>query len=276
LLTLSVENVVGFVEAVKMEGGYSQILQKARETTSQRMPDAAKWGSVSGPMASAIATLRDWGWSATCMTTWRDPDGYDWHLDYADPLLPEALKEVLGVHFSKRIWATLASQHFAGPSLQPDFTSYHKLRKALKKQQDWRKLYYLGAIIQGGAHCLAERHIGLNDDGASVCSQCGDLVSGCPLKHFTYYCSAILSLELKGIEASSHLVEQARAELEVLPAKWLRKLLPLDVPDSLTVAIATAVPILCSMSLAKSMQEMARGAGIARILEPEGVASVWS
>ena len=48
-----------------------------------------------------------------------------------------------------------------------------------------------------------------------------------------FHASAINSLELAGLEALRHVVEQAQAELEARTALWLRGLLSLDVPDPL-------------------------------------------
>ena len=143
------------------------------------------------------------------------------------------MKEVLYIHFSSRIWTKVACNHYAGLEDVPDLTPCYRVKKQLKKKADRRKIDYLDAVVQGAADAYLEAHIQLNDQGAPECTHCGQIVSGSALVHFAYYCSSILDLSEEGIESTQHLVEQARAELQPCPAKWLRGLLPLKVPDPL-------------------------------------------
>ena len=233
LVAMTVDNIVGFVEAVKTEGALTPIMCKAWANIISSLPDAGKWSKVAGPMASAIATLTDLGWAPLEPTKWIDPQGREWQLDYAAPLLPDSLKEVLQHQISEYVWKNFAIKHYAGPSWLPDVTAYRGLAKFYKKGKDWRKLYWLEAVIQGGAHTMCEKHLHPGAEGQPICDHCSSVVIGCPFKHFAYYCPVTLKLELEGIKGSRHLVEVARVEIEDQPSKWLRGLIPLNVPDPL-------------------------------------------
>ena len=230
---MTVDNVVGFAEGARQGGGITRILQRASDNTFKAMPITGKWSSVNGPMSSAMATLIDLDWGIVDIFNWRDPEGHLWTLDYEDPMLPDILKEVLMVHTSRFIWKNYAAHHYAGIDVVPDFTAYRMVKKVLRKTGDARQLYFLESIVQGSCVGLADKHVHINEDNVPVCDHCQQVVTGCAFRHFSYYCSAINSLELAGIEASSHVIEQAQVVLEVRPALWLRGLLPLDVPDPL-------------------------------------------
>ena len=60
LITTAVENVLGFVQAVQVEG-WSPDTQRAWNSTLKNLDWEGRWGRVQGPMASCVATLRDWG-----------------------------------------------------------------------------------------------------------------------------------------------------------------------------------------------------------------------
>ena len=199
------------------------------------MKDAVRWNSVKGPMASCIATLLDFGWTITAPNVWEDPQDVVWTLDFGDAQLCHALREVLTDRFSRRIWSKFASRHYAGVDALPDFVAHKALRKKFQGEQLWRHSYFLDAIVQGSMEEYVGIHFMRHEDGTSRCRHCEAIVSESAWSHLSYRCSAMNSLELPGVEASKHLVEQALAELEAMPAKWLRGLLPISLADPLSI-----------------------------------------
>ena len=152
----------------------------------------------------------------------------------------DAIREVLRVRFKEFIWANRSPLYFAGPPYVPDFGSAYALRKKYKREQDWRRSYYLDTILQGAAEDFVASHVGPDGDGAIRCKQCRQPVTGSVLGHLSYACSKFTldgedKVRLQGIEDSQHLVGQAAAELPLFPAKWLRGLLQSDVPEPLSM-----------------------------------------
>ena len=235
LLTMLIDNVLGFVEGAMQQRDNLRIIQRAWDKTVQAMPEAAKWATVNGPMSSAIATLTDLGWKLIDLYNWQSPDGDKWILDFTDPLLPDLLREVLQVHCSRHIWSQYASKHFAGTDALPDLTAYKKLRKALRARGEARQLYFLESIVQGAAVGITDAHICKSDDRVPICRHCGQVVTGCSFQHFSYFCSATCCLEIEEVEATSHITKRAQGELdsEENLSLWLRGLPPLSVPDPL-------------------------------------------
>ena len=95
LVALMVENVSGLIEAVRQENGPTMVHQKAFEVILASMPETHRWSHVKGPMSSAIATLLDHGWTLSNISTWTDPSGSAWSIDYKTPLIVDQVKEVL-------------------------------------------------------------------------------------------------------------------------------------------------------------------------------------
>ena len=139
LLTMTTDNIVGFIEGARQEGGITRILQRAWDHSHKAMPSSGKWSAVNGPMSSAIATLSDLDWTLTSMDTWSDPEGSQWQLDYKDPQLPDIVKELLQVHTMAFIWKHYAAHHYAGIAVQPDFTPYKLVKKAMVKKGNARE-----------------------------------------------------------------------------------------------------------------------------------------
>ena len=79
------------------------------------------------------------------------------------------------------------------------------------------------------------KHVEADEAGAVRCRHCRQPVTGSVLGHIAYACSKLSEVRLQGIEDSQHLVDQAAAELPLYPAKWLRGLLPLNIPDVLSM-----------------------------------------
>ena len=144
------------------------------------------------------------------------------------------------MRFKEFIWANRSPLYFAGPPYVPDFGSAYALRKKYKREQDWRRSYYLDTILQGAAEDFVASHVGPDGDGAIRCKHCRQPVTGSVLGHLSYACSKFTldgedKVRLQGIEDSQHLVGQAAAELPLFPAKWLRGLLQSDVPEPLSM-----------------------------------------
>ena len=147
----------------------------------------------------------------------------------------DAIRAVLRIRFKEFLWSNRAPLHFAGPSYIPDFGAAYALRKKYRKEQDWRRSYYLDTILQGAAEDFVANHVAPDEAGAIRCRHCRQPVTGSVLGHLGYACSKLEEVKLQGIEDSQHLVEQAAVELPLFPAKWLRGLLPLNVPESLSM-----------------------------------------
>ena len=154
--------------------------------------------------------------SLSSISTWTDPSGSAWSIDYKAPLIVDQVKEVLTETFTQHVWKHQAAKHFAGIGVRPDLTAYSRLKRTLKQESDHRRLYFLDAVVQGSAGNLAEQAIHLKD-GLPTCSLCSRVVTGCPFYHYCYDCISVLNASLKGVEASEHHVEQAKAEALIRP-----------------------------------------------------------
>ena len=101
----------------------------------------------------------------------------------------DAIREVLRVRFKEFIWANRSPLYFAGPPYVPDFGSAYALRKKYKREQDWRRSYYMDTILQGAAEDFVASHVGPDGDGAIRCKHCRQPVTGSVLGHLSYACS---------------------------------------------------------------------------------------
>ena len=166
---------------------------------------------------------------------WVDPAGCQGTWNFSRILVVDAIREVLKIRFKEFLWANRAPLHFAGPSYIPDFGAAYGLRKKFKKEQDWRRSYYLDTILQGAAEDFVANHVAPDEAGAIRRRHCQQPVTGSVLGHLGYACTKLAEVKLQGIEDSQHLVEQAAVELPLFRTKRLRCLLPLDVPESLSM-----------------------------------------
>ena len=176
------------------------------------------------------------GWVLHSIDRRQDPDGGIWQLDYGDPRVADVAKEILQEQVKRYIWKHYAAVHFAGIDELPDLTAYKTLKKRWMNGSAHRQLYFLETVVQGAARDFAEKTFHLNEEGLPACLLCSQVCTGCPLEHVAYHCSAIEGLEHEGIQASYHLVSQAKAELQAnsMQAFWLRGLSPLPaLPDPL-------------------------------------------
>ena len=179
--------------------------------------------------------LLDWGWKPLRPNVWEDTLGCQWTWNFSRSLATDAIREVLKIQFKEYLWQNRTPLHFAGPDYIPDFAAAYALRKKFKKEQDWRRSYYLETILQGAAEDFVAKQVAADEAGAIRCKHCKQPVTGSVLGHLAYACCKLSDVRLQGIEDSQHLVDQAAVELPLYPAKWLRGLLPLKTPDSLSM-----------------------------------------
>ena len=95
-------------------------------------------------------------------------------------LVVDAIREVLKIRFKEHLCENRAPLHFAGPNYTPDFGSAYALRKRFKKEQDWRRSYYLDTVLQGAAEDFVSNHVEADDAGAVRCRHCRQPVTGRP------------------------------------------------------------------------------------------------
>ena len=138
LINTAIENILGFVQAVQVEG-WSPTTQRAWNNTIAQAKEGLRWGKVRGPMGSCICTLMDWGWTPLQANVWVDPAGCQWTWNFSRTLVVDAIREVLKIRFKEFLWTSRAPLHFAGPSYIPDFGAAYALRKKFRKEQDWRR-----------------------------------------------------------------------------------------------------------------------------------------
>jgi ribonuclease HI len=269
LLTMTVDNVVAMVEAIIQQAGPTLVHKQTFVELVANMPADHRWSKVCGPMSSGIATLLDMGWTLHGIDKWQDPEGVVWQLDFSDPMAVDVVKEILNSHVYRHIWGKFASKHFAGLSEQPDLTAYRSLKKSwqkvakqsvgkpsaeqpsvgkpsadcstakVQKELATRSLYFLDTVVQGAAKDFAEKAFHVNEEGLPACTLCKQVCTTCPYEHVAYYCQTVEELDLEGVAASRHLVQQARDELRTKgndrKAFWLRGICPLpELPDPLS------------------------------------------
>ena len=190
LLTHAIDNVMGFLEGVRTQG-WSPSMIKAWNVTLDSMHKDHRWQRVAGPMASCQATLLGMGWTLEQPNRWCDPDGVLWKIQYGDPQLLSAMKEVLEVQFKKWIWKQVAAEHFAGPTEEPDFVAYYRLRREFRKSADYRRAYFLDVVVQGGIEEYITQHIVPDDSGAPTCRFCKQTVKGLASNHLIFNCKVL-------------------------------------------------------------------------------------
>ena len=115
-----------------------------------------RWGKVTGPLSSAIATLLDWHFYPVSPFLWIDPEGRSWVMEPKAPNFVAAAREVLRHHFQKRIWVSAAPTDSEPLGHCPDITPYLELRKAYRKESLQRHLYFLDVVCQGAMEAYAE------------------------------------------------------------------------------------------------------------------------
>ena len=74
LITTAIDNILGFVQAVQVEG-WSPSTQLAWNNTVAWAKEGSRWGKVRGPMGACISTLLDRGWTPLQANIWEDPAG---------------------------------------------------------------------------------------------------------------------------------------------------------------------------------------------------------
>ena len=132
-----------------------------------------RWSRVHGPMASA-ATLLDFEWEIPAIDEWVSPDLVPWSIDYADQNLEGMLREVLGHYFQLSIWHNAKACETGEVT---DLTEVKLLLRRGKAANDHRLVYWLEAVVQGGADTSFSRYATF-EEGLVKCACCGEVVEG--------------------------------------------------------------------------------------------------
>ena len=202
-----------------------------------------RWGKVTGPLSSAIATLLDWGFYPVAPFLWLDPEGRSWSVDPKAPNCVAAAREVLSHHFHKKIWATAAPANADPLGACPDIAPYLDLRNVFRKGSMQRHLYFLDAVFQGAMSTYCECHFH-DKDGQVICNHC-DLPIGLQSswEHLCLHCSTVASwLESSPPrKAFADYLATAREEVGLDTIRnqfWLRGVMPLTPVDALSLNYA--------------------------------------
>ena len=172
-------------------------------------------------MASAAATLLDFEWEIPAIDEWVSPDLVPWSIDYADQNLEGMLREVLGHYFQLSIWHNAKA---CKTGEVPDLTEVKLLLRRGKAANDHRLVYWLEAVVQGGADTSFSRYATF-EEGLVKCACCGEVVEGNIWEHLSYFCRVILEdPHLSDLEIIMRGQEELKAGMR--PSFWLRGLRP--------------------------------------------------
>ena len=187
-----------------------------------------RWAKAHGPMASAAATLLDFEWEIPAINEWVSPDLVPWSIDYADHNLEGMLREVLTHYFQMSIWHKAKA---CDTGEVPDLTEVRALLKRGKAASDHRFVYWLVAVVQGGADTSFSRYASFGE-GLVKCACCGEIVEGNIWEHLSYFCRVTLEDD-DLIDAEIIMRGQEDLRAGSRQSLWLRGLRPLVVGDPL-------------------------------------------
>ena len=88
------ETVVEFLIA-HMGSGMKLANEQAWQHKLPEMSKGARWGRVCGSLSAAMASLLDAGFEVPAISHWIDPAGGEWKLDFSEPVVIPAVREVL-------------------------------------------------------------------------------------------------------------------------------------------------------------------------------------
>ena len=135
-LTMALGNIPHFLDAWAASLGHLSLsIQVVWDEMVHKLDVPYRWGKVTGPLSSAIATLLDWGFYPVSPSLWLDPDGRNWSIDPKAPNCVAAAREVLSHHFQKRIWATAAPANAEPLGLCPDIAPYFGAAQGFSHRQ---------------------------------------------------------------------------------------------------------------------------------------------
>ena len=117
-------------------------------------------------MASAIATLLDFGWKMPSIGEWLALDDIRWSIDFKATNILPMLREVLQFYFQQHLWEKAA---IFPDGAMPDLSDGIALRRAGLKANSFQKVYWLEAITQGSMETSLQ-HLAIKQDGYIKCS----------------------------------------------------------------------------------------------------------
>ena len=208
------------------------------------------YGSLS---LCGMASLLDAGFEVPALSHWIDPAGGEWQLDFSEPMVIPAVREVLQYYLIFGSWDRAQSHIFVQSlGLRPDLRPGRaRLRQARKKQR-WQDLYFFEAIMQGSMNLHAEASLEKDEQGVIRCKWCGVAVHESAWVHLSWKCSTFLRSNDPEVQQSAYLVPIAADELETVPILLLRGIpsLPLEeAPLSLSYWVFVAGPDLDFQSI---------------------------
>ena len=101
-----------------------------------------------------------------------------------------------------------------------------------KAAKDYRLVYWLEAVVQGGIDTSFSRYA-IFEEGLVTCSCCGDVVGGSIWEHLSYFLRVILE-DPELIDEQVIIRGQADLRAGLHSSLWLRGLRPLDMVEPLT------------------------------------------
>ena len=138
------------------------------------------------------------------------------------------LREVLGYYFQLSIWHKAKA---CDTGEVPDLTEVKLLLRRGKAAKDYRFIYWLEAVVQGGIDASFSRYA-VFEEGLVTCSCCGEVVEGSIWAHLSYFCKTILE-DADLIDEQVIIRGQADLRAGYRSSLWLRGLRPLDMVDPL-------------------------------------------
>ncbi len=154
---MALENILHFLDAWAASPSHLSLsIQVIWDEMVEKLDVPYRWGKVTGPLSSAIATLLDWQFYPVSPSHWIDPEGRSWFIVPKAPKCVAAARGVLSYHFQKRIWATAAPADAEPLGQCPDIAPYLELRKTFRKDSMQRHLYFFDVVFQGAMSRYSE------------------------------------------------------------------------------------------------------------------------
>ena len=83
---MPLENILHFLDAWAASPSHLSLgIQVVWDEMVEKLDAPYRWGKVTGPLSSAIATLLDWHFYPVSPYLWIDPEGRSWAIDPRAP-----------------------------------------------------------------------------------------------------------------------------------------------------------------------------------------------
>ena len=202
-----------------------------------------RWNMVSGPIATAVATLMDLGWNPDRPDRWISPGGDTWRVTRGAG--PANVLDELSRSAEAKAWSR-ASSHYHGVGLEHggDLVGLKRQLATLHKHGHHKTAAILGMVAAGG-EWTGTRLNGSYPDIDPTCKRCGAAEDAAFHRHYGCQCCVPQPDDARpDIEEYRQeflqLAAEASQQAELQPALWYR-----GTNDSSSIPIpAPATPLM--------------------------------